>query len=156
MLNQEIARILTRRRQTLSIAESCTGGLLSHMITNIPGSSRFFILGIIAYANAAKRHVLGVRSCTIKEHGAVSKETAMEMAQGVKRLGQSSIGIGITGIAGPAGGSRLKPVGTVFISVALGPHASRAYFKKFHFRGHRASIKKQATTAALKLLRECL
>jgi PncC family amidohydrolase len=153
MMIQDLARILTRRQQTLAIAESCTGGLLCHTLTNIPGSSRFFVLGVIAYANDAKRRILGVRSSTVKKHGAVSKETAIEMAQGVRRIGSSSIGIGITGIAGPAGGSRLKPVGTVFISVSI---ASRAYFKKFHFKGPRASVKSQATTAAFNLLRECL
>jgi nicotinamide-nucleotide amidase len=153
MATQEIAHILIRRGQTLSIAESCTGGLISHTLTNIPGSSRFFVLGVIAYANVAKHKILGIRLSTIKKHGAVSKETAMEMAQGVRRISRSSIGIGITGIAGPTGGSRLKPIGTVFVSVATG---SRAYFKKFRFKGPRASVKKQAATAALELLRECL
>lgn len=153
MIAQEIARILVKRRLTLATAESCTGGLLAHTLTNIPGSSRFFVSGVIAYANQAKEKLLGVRASTIRRHGAVSQETAIEMALGVKRAARSSVGVGITGIAGPGGGTRLKPVGTVFISVCLGRHA---YFKKFFFGGTRVKIKEAARTAALKLLKDCL
>ena len=153
MSEKDVARAFMRRKKTLAIAESCTGGLIADALTDLPGSSRFFVLGVIAYANDAKQRVLGVRSSTIKDHGAVSKETALEMACGVRRLGRSHVGIGVTGIAGPGGGTRLKPVGTVFISVCAG---SRVYFKKFRFRGGRLTVKKQAKTAALRLLKECL
>lgn len=148
-----IAGILTKKKLTLSVAESCTGGLLSHSLTNIPGSSRYFICGIVAYSNKAKNKILQVPDKTLKEHGAVSKETALALADNIRRIAGTNIGIGITGIAGPGGGSAAKPVGTVFIAIAIGHHV---YFKKFSLSGNRTRIKALAKNAALNMLKECL
>lgn len=153
MIEKTIAKILTKRKLTLAVAESCTGGLISHCLTNIPGSSEYFILGIVAYSNKAKTKLLGVSSRTLKEHGAVSKETAMELAINVKHLSKTNIGLGVTGIAGPTGALPLKPVGTVFIAVSIGHNT---YFKKFNFSGTRAKIKTLTKNAALGLLKTCL
>jgi PncC family amidohydrolase len=152
-MERRVARILTKRGLTVAVAESCTGGLVAHSLTNIPGSSAYFLCGVVAYANAAKIKFCGVKPKTIKAHGAVSQETALELACNIKRLCRSSIGLGITGIAGPGGGSHLKPVGTVFIAVALGP---RSFFKKYIFKGSRLEVKIQTKNAALKLILQCL
>lgn len=103
---------------TLAVAESCTGGLIGHRITDVPGSSAYFLLGVATYSNDAKERVLGVRADTLREHGAVSTQTAEEMAEGVRGLAGASIGVSTTGIAGPGGGTEEKPVGTVCIAVA--------------------------------------
>jgi PncC family amidohydrolase len=153
MIEKKVASLLLKKKLTLAVAESCTGGLVSCALTDIPGSSRYFLAGIVAYSNEAKIRLLGVSPRLIKEHGAVSKETAMAMAENVKRLTQAHIGIGITGIAGPTGGTVLKPVGTVFIAVRL-PH--HIYFKKFLFSGNRLRIKRLGKDEALHLLEECL
>lgn len=155
MNERKIARILTKKKLTLAVAESCTGGLVSDALTNIPGSSRYFLLGVVAYANEAKIKLLNVAPETIRKHGSVSKETALELALNVKHLAGANIGLGITGIAGPGGGAPSKPVGTVFIAVNIGHHI---YFKKFKFPtgGGRLKVKKLAKDAALKLLEICL
>jgi nicotinamide-nucleotide amidase len=153
MIEKSIARILTKRRLTLAVAESCTGGLISHALTNIPGSSRYFLCGVVAYSDEAKIKILNVPSEIIKEHGAVSKETALALAICIKHLACANIGIGVTGIAGPSGGTSLKPVGTVFISISISRHL---YFKKFKFSGSRFQIKEQAKNAGLALLKTCL
>jgi PncC family amidohydrolase len=153
MIEKTIIKLLTRKRLTLSIAESCTGGLISHSLTNIPRSSKCIRLGIVAYANEAKTKLLQIPTQLIKERGAVSKEIALKLAQNVKHLAGTNIGLGITGIAGPSGGTKLKPIGTIFIAVSL---SHTTYFKKFFFKGNRISIKTQAKDAALKLLEECL
>ncbi len=153
MIEKEIAKLLTKKNLTIAVAESCTGGLVSNSLTDIPGSSKYFILGLTAYANEAKIKIAGVKPETIKDFGVVSKETALELSKNIKHLAASNIGIGITGIAGPKGGSASKPVGTVFISISVGHHD---FFKKFIFNGDRLSIKKQAKDAALLLLKECL
>lgn len=152
-MSKIIAKILTEKNLTISVAESCTGGLISSALTDIPGSSKYFILGVIAYSNDMKIKLLNVLEETILKHGAVSKETALEMANNIRHLGKTNIGIGITGIAGPEGGEPSKPVGTIFISVAVGHHL---YFKKFIFKGGRLKIRKKAAEAALELLHECL
>ncbi|MFH1691281.1 MAG: CinA family protein [Candidatus Omnitrophota bacterium] len=148
-----IADTLTKKNLTIAVAESCTGGLISSELTDIPGSSKYFMFGIVAYSNDIKTEILNVAKETILKHGAVSKETALEMANNVRHLAKTNIGLGITGIAGPAGEEPLKPIGTVFISIAVGHHL---YFKKFIFKGSRLKIRKSATKAALKLLYECL
>lgn len=148
-LERQLAALLTQHHLTLSLAESCTGGLISHRLTNVPGSSTFFLLSIIAYDNKAKTTLLGISPATIKAHGAVSRATALGMSQGVRRILKTDMSIAITGIAGPSGGSVVKPVGTVFIA---------CHFKKkiichqFSFKGSRTRIKTQAATAALKIL----
>ena len=153
MIEKTVAKILLKKKLTVAVAESCTGGLIAHTLTNIPGSSGYFVCGFVAYADQAKVHLLGIPPALLKEHGAVSQQTAIAMAQNIKHLTQASIGVGITGIAGPGGGLPLKPVGTVFIAVAYGHHT---YFKKFAFRGNRLKIKERASDAALTLLYQCL
>ncbi len=153
MIENSVARILTKKRLTLALAESCTGGLVADSLTNIPGSSKYFTLGIIAYANEAKIQLLNIPAEVLKQHGAVSKETALLLAKNVKQLGHTDVGLGITGIAGPGGASPSKPVGIVFIAVSIDHHN---YFKKFNFSGNRLKIKHLAKDAALQLLLECL
>jgi len=117
----EIGEILTARGLTLAAAESCTGGLVSHRITNVPGSSVYFVGGVVSYANAVKIALVGVRPQTLEMHGAVSRETVIEMARGVRVALKADIGIAISGIAGPGGGTAEKPVGLTWIGLsALG------------------------------------
>jgi nicotinamide-nucleotide amidase len=111
-----LGQLLTERNLTLAVAESCTGGYVGHTITRVPGSSSYFMGGLIAYANEIKKDVLGVREDTLMQYGAVSEETAREMAEGICRLMGTDIGLSTTGIAGPAGGTKEKPVGTVWIA----------------------------------------
>ncbi len=145
-LEEVVGRLLKERGETLSVAESCTGGLLSNRITNISGSSTYFERGVVTYSNNAKMEILGVKSETLKEHGAVSRETALEMVEGIKKLSKTDYGLAITGIAGPTGGSEEKPVGTVFIALST-PQKSEAF--KYRFIGDREKIKWQSSQQAL-------
>jgi nicotinamide-nucleotide amidase len=113
-----VGQLLRATGHTLAVAESCTGGLIGHRITDVPGSSGYFLLGVVSYSNEAKERVLGVRAETLARHGAVSTETAEEMARGVRRLADADLGLATTGIAGPGGGSAEKPVGTVCVGLA--------------------------------------
>ena len=115
---EDIVRVLTEGNETLALAESCTGGLIAHQITNVPGASKILKGGIVAYSNEAKEKFLGVRADTLRQHGAVSKETATEMADGARKEFCADYAIAVTGIAGPTGGTPDKPTGTVFIAVA--------------------------------------
>ncbi len=144
-----IGQILKKRGLTLAVAESCSGGMLSNMITNVPGSSEYFLGGVVAYSNDVKRIILEVRAETLKAWGAVSRHTAVEMAVGVRKKLKSDAGISITGIAGPGGGSPEKPVGTVFIGVSVG---KKIIVRKFSFKGTRLSIKRRASVEALTVL----
>ncbi|MFL5585081.1 MAG: competence/damage-inducible protein A [Gemmatimonadaceae bacterium] len=137
---------------TLAVAESCTGGLLGERITNIPGSSDVFLGGIIAYHNDVKRLQLGVSAETIEANGAVSEQVALEMASGVRdRLG-AGIGVSVTGIAGPAGGTAEKPVGLVWVAV----HHTSGKARRFHLGGDRTEIRQRAAQAALEMVRRAL
>lgn len=136
----------------LAVAESCTGGLVGERITNIPGSSDIFLGGIIAYDNAVKRDVLGVSSQTLERNGAVSEQVALEMAAGVKQKLKAKIGIAVTGIAGPGGGTPEKPVGLTWIVV----DATEAKARRFHLIGDRAEIRQRAAQAALEMVRRAL
>ena len=111
-----VAGLLIGKRATLALAESCTGGLISDRLTNVPGSSAFFERGLVTYSNRSKEELLGVPAEVIRQHGAVSEKTAILMAEGVRKLGKTDLGLSVTGIAGPDGGTEEKPVGTVFIS----------------------------------------
>lgn len=115
----EIVELLKEKGLTLSVAESCTGGLISKSITDISGCSSVFFGGVVSYDNSVKENVLGVKNATLRAYGAVSYETAKEMAQGVKNALNTDVGISTTGIAGPGGGSAEKPVGTVYIGIAI-------------------------------------
>ena len=113
-----VAELLKNKKMTISIAESCTGGLVSHKLTNIPGSSAYLLMGVVVYSNQAKMSMLGVNENTLKTRGAVSKETALEMARNVRQKAGSDIGISTTGIAGPSGGTPEKPVGLVYTAIS--------------------------------------
>jgi nicotinamide-nucleotide amidase len=117
-LEETVGRLLRERGLTLAVAESCTGGLIGHRITDVAGSSAYFLLGIVAYSNEAKQRLLGVREETLVAHGAVSVDTAEEMAEGARRASGADIGLATTGIAGPGGGTEEKPVGTVCLGLA--------------------------------------
>jgi nicotinamide-nucleotide amidase len=135
---------------TLAVAESCTGGLLAGRITDVPGSSDYFLEGVVAYANEAKTDLLGVPAELIAEHGAVSEEVASAMAEGIRRRSGSTIGVGVTGIAGPGGGTEEKPVGLVYIGLS---DEVQTAARRFHFPGDRDLIRHLATQAALDLVR---
>lgn len=124
----------------ISIAESCTGGYISHMITNIPGASKVFERGVITYSDKSKSEILGVDPETIKEFGAASDIVAKQMAEGIRRISNSKIGIGITGIAGPTGGTKLKPVGLVYVSYSF---KNQIIVDKYHFQTSRIKFKQK-------------
>ncbi|MEO0205388.1 MAG: CinA family protein [candidate division WOR-3 bacterium] len=144
-----IGKRLLKKNLTLSVSESCTGGMLGSIITAIPGSSNYFRGGIIAYSNEIKNRIIGVKPFTLKKFGAVSKQTAQEMAQGVRRITKSDISISITGIAGPGGGTKTKPVGLVYIAVA---DRKNTVANRFVFTGNREQVRKKACFNALKML----
>ncbi|HYB71506.1 MAG TPA: nicotinamide-nucleotide amidohydrolase family protein, partial [Candidatus Bathyarchaeia archaeon] len=138
-------------------AESCTGGLVGHRLTNIAGSSRYVERGVVVYSNQAKEDLLGVPAALLREHGAVSAPVAEAMAAGICRVSGSACGIAVTGIAGPDGGTATKPVGTVFIAAAApGGAAPRIQVRRFRFPGGREAVKWQSSQAALDLLRRAL
>ena len=145
-----VGALLASRRHTLAIAESCTGGLLSDRITNVSGSSRYFLGSVIAYHNDVKRCLLGVPAETLARFGAVSAQTAARMAEEVRRLVGADVGLSVTGIAGPAGGTRQKPVGLVYLGLSDG---GRTLTQRCQFFGDRAAIKLQAAQTALDWLR---
>jgi nicotinamide-nucleotide amidase len=152
-MERVVGRLLRERELTVSVAESCTGGLLGHRLTNVPGSSAYFERGVMAYSNRAKQELLGVPEAVLRAHGAVSAPCAEAMARGIVKASGSACGLAVTGIAGPDGGTREKPVGTVFIGVAVGEDVST---RRVRLDGDRASIKWQSTQVALDLLRRRL
>lgn len=143
----ELAELLAARGLNLSTAESCTGGWLAKCLTDRPGSSAWFEFGFVTYGNNAKRTLLGVREQTLAAHGAVSQQVAEEMAIGAKRISGADLAVAITGIAGPAGGSDAKPVGTVWLAWA-GPGGQLGAEKR-ELPGDRAAIRSQAVAEAL-------
>jgi nicotinamide-nucleotide amidase len=148
-----VGALLRERGLGVSTAESCTGGLVAHRLTNVPGSSRYVDRGVVVYSNEAKTDLLGVPAELIRAHGAVSAPVAEAMARGVCRIGGTACGVAITGIAGPDGGSPEKPVGTVFIGVAA---PAGVEVRRFHFAGGREAVKWQSAQAALDMLRRAL
>ncbi|MFQ5900078.1 MAG: CinA family nicotinamide mononucleotide deamidase-related protein [Thermodesulfobacteriota bacterium] len=148
-----VGRNLRDKTLTLFAAESCTGGLLGHRITAVAGSSKYFAGDIVAYSNSVKEKTLGVSSVTLKRFGAVSRETAIEMAKGARHLGGTDIGLAITGVAGPEGGTKEKPVGTVYIALFDGV---RVRSERFRFFGNREAIKILSSQWALEMLRRYL
>ena len=148
-LEEAVVSLLKEKGLHLSLAESCTGGLISHRITDVPGSSEVFETGYTVYGTPAKVRLLGVSQETLDRCGVVSRETALEMAEGAKREAGSDYALGVTGIAGPTGGTEETPVGSVWIALA-GPSGSTATF--YHFIGERERVKRSASQAALTLL----
>jgi len=146
---KKVAEGLFKKKLSIATAESCTGGLIAHTLTNIPGSSSYFNRGVVAYSNQSKIDLLDVSESVILEFGAVSEETAEAMAKGVRLKSKVDIGLATTGIAGPTGGSKNKPVGLVYISVST---AHETTVKKHLFSGDRLSIKEQACNTALTML----
>lgn len=152
-LERITASLLIKKGLTISVAESCTGGLVSHRLTNISGSSDYYKCGIISYSNQAKSAFLKVDSQLIKEKGAVSSEVAREMAVGIRTSAHTDLGLGITGIAGPTGATPIKPVGLVYIALSS---EAKQINQKFIFSGNREQIKWKASQAALDILRKYL
>jgi nicotinamide-nucleotide amidase len=148
-----VVKLLEARCESLATAESCTGGLLASRITDVPGSSEVFQLGVVTYSNRAKQELLGVPGEIIAREGAVSPQVAELMAQGIRKLAGSSWGIGITGIAGPGGGSSEKPVGLVYVALA---GQTGTWVKELNWPGERRAVKRRTTTFALDLLRRAI
>ena len=150
---EDAARYLIERGLTIAIAESCTGGLMSYMLSSNPGISAAFWGSVVAYSNQAKQDVVGVPEAIIKDHGAVSAQNAEAMASSIRQRSETDIGMGITGIAGPGGGTTEKPVGLVFIAVATkGGLSSRQH----NLSGSRAEIQAGAAEAAFELVLEVM
>lgn len=150
---KQIHNILVKSNKTVAVAESCTGGLLSYLLTQLPGSSRYFLLGTVTYSNKSKENILRLPQQIIAKNGTVSKPVAVFMAEAARKISRSDFGIGITGIAGPQGGTPTKPIGTVFIAL---DSRDKKICKKFVFRGSRTAIRKQAALKSLELLYEAI
>lgn len=148
-LVEQVAQALTYHRRTIACAESCTGGLLAVRLTDRPGSSAYMMGGVVSYANAVKISLVGVKERTLAVHGAVSKQVACEMAEGVRSAIGTNYGVGITGIAGPDGATGEKPVGLVYIAVSS---VAETRVTKNVFAGNRTSIRYHATEKALQML----
>ncbi len=148
-----VARLLIAQHKTLAIAESCTGGYLTHCLTNIPGSSKFLEAAVVAYSNKAKQRLLRIPAGILRQHGAVSKQIAQAMALCVRTIHQTDLGVAITGIAGPTGATKTKPVGVVYIAVSA---PAKTLCLEYLFKGDRIRIKQKAVTQALYLLKKCL
>jgi nicotinamide-nucleotide amidase len=150
-LEKVIGDYLRERGLTLSIAESCTGGLICDRITNISGSSDYFMGGMVTYSNESKAEHLGIPLSIIKRHGAVSQQVAGRMAKGVRKAFHTTFGLSTTGVAGPTGGTKRSPVGRVFIGISDG---RRTWVKRLDLKGSRREIKKKATEEALQFFYE--
>lgn len=145
----QVAALLLERQLTLSTAESLTGGLIGSLLTDIPGCSAFYMGGIVAYSNESKVSLLGVHPDTLSAHGAVSAETAVDMARGVRDCFDSDVGVSVTGIAGPAGATPDKPVGTTYIAVISDQSET---YRLFTWDGDRLANKQSTAQAALEML----
>jgi nicotinamide-nucleotide amidase len=152
-LVNKVSDELKKHQVTIATAESCTGGLLAHTLTNISGSSEYFDRGVISYSNTAKMELLGIPAQLLKNYGAVSKQVAAAMAKAIQQGAQVDIGIATTGIAGPTGGTKDKPVGLIFIGVST---KDTVVVKEFLFSGDRLTNKDSTCTAALELLLETI
>ncbi len=148
-LETVVGRLLRQTGRTLAVAESCTGGLLGHRLTNVPGSSEYLLASLVTYGNRAKQDLLGVTAETLSAHGAVSEETAGAMAEGVRRVCGADLGLSVTGIAGPGGATPEKPVGLTYLGLA---HAGGTVVERRRLRGDRSMIKERAAQLALYLL----
>jgi len=149
----QIHNLLIKNKKTIAVAESCTAGLVSNLLTQCSGSSGYFILGVVAYSNKTKENILKIPPSLIAKYTAVSKETASMMASHIRKIAKTDFGLGITGIAGPTGGTTKKPVGTVFIAL---DSKNKKFCKKFIFKGNRLGIRKKAALKALELLKSAI
>lgn len=145
-LLKKVSNLLKEKNLKVATAESCTGGLIAHTLTNISGSSDYFDRGVVSYSNKAKTDLLGVPEDILKKYGAVSKEVVKIMAEGIRIKSNVDIGIATTGIAGPTGGTKEKPVGLVFIAVST---SHGIYIRRYQFAGNRLQNKEQTCNAAL-------
>ncbi|NIQ39679.1 MAG: nicotinamide-nucleotide amidohydrolase family protein [Proteobacteria bacterium] len=150
-IEERIGHLLRKMRATISVAESCTGGLIAHRITNVAGSSDYFESAVVSYSNQTKVELLRVPQSLIDQHGPVSEAVAREMAEGIREGRKTTIGLAATGVAGPSGGTPEVPVGTVFIALATPDDAT---VKRFHFPGRRIQIKELAAEKALEMVLE--
>ena len=153
-MEEIVGQLLLDREQTISAAESCTGGLLLSRLTDIPGSSTYVLGGVVVYSNSLKVELAGVPAALIETHGAVSEPVAAALAEGIRSRTGSTFGVGITGIAGPSGGTPQKPVGTVAVAVACDDRTTRV--RTFSLFGSRSMIKFQATQMGLDMVRRIL
>ncbi len=152
-LEKAVADLLLANDLTVTCAESCTGGLLSARLVNVPGISEVYKAGIVTYSNKAKRNFLNVKKGTLQKNGAVSKQTAEEMAKGAAAFAKADVAVAVTGIAGPDGGTEEKPVGLVFIACCV---KGKTTVEKYNFSGNRGIVRKFAVAAALTLMRRCI
>ena len=152
-LEEQVVKLLKEKNLKVSTTESCTGGFLAGTIVNVSGASSVFDEGYITYSNEAKQKILGVKAETLEQYGAVSEETAREMAQGCAKKAEVDIAVGITGIAGPTGGTEEKPVGLVYMGCY---YKNEAKVKKFIFSGDRLQVRQQSVEEALKFILERL
>ena len=141
-LAQRVVKLLSKRRLKISFAESCTGGLLSSSITSISGSSKIFTIGLVTYSNQAKINILKVPKKIIMKHGAVSYETCLYMVKNLNKISKTNISVSITGVAGPKGGTKLKPVGLVYIGIKKG---NKVLIKKNYFKNNKRNLIQKAT-----------
>jgi len=149
-LPQKIVKLLSRKKLKISFAESCTGGLLSNTITSVSGSSKVFTLGLVTYSNESKNTVLKIPKEKLKKYGAVSYETCLSMVKNLNKISKTGVSVSITGIAGPKGGSRKKPVGLIFIGIKKG---NKTLVKKHLFKNKgRLYIQKTAVNKSLELI----
>ena len=152
-LEDALVKLLKKNGLTVTTAESCTGGLLAGRLVNVPGVSDVFKTGFVTYSNRMKRKLVGVKKETLKEYGAVSPQTAEEMAVGAARAAGADVAVSVTGIAGPDGGSEEKPVGLVYMACFV---CGNVWVEQFHFKGNRAKIRESSVAAALTLMRRCI
>ena len=152
-LEKAVVELLQANKLTITCGESCTGGLLSARLINVPGVSETYKSGVIAYSNKAKRRLLGVKKSTLQKYGAVSEQTAVEMARGLVLLTKADVAVAITGIAGPDGGTKEKPVGLVYIACSV---KGKLIVRKYCFSGSRSRVRESAVSSALILLRNCI
>jgi nicotinamide-nucleotide amidase len=152
-LCKEIGALLSNTGSTIALAESCTGGLISGAITEIPGSSEYFGYGVVSYSNEAKMKLLGVKEVTLEQFGAVSPQTAVEMAEGVRRLASADYGLSVTGIAGPGGATETKPVGLVYVGFSS---LAGSVWCELRLNGTRQDIRQATVEAALSFVLESI
>ena len=149
-LNKKIISLLKRKKMNLAITESCTGGMLSNSITSVSGSSKIFTMGLVTYSNQAKRSILKIRQQIIRKYGAVSVQCCLAMVNNLSKISKSKVCVSITGIAGPTGGSKQKPVGLVYIGIRIG---KKVVVNKCNFKNNgRIFIQKQTVKKSLNLL----